>query len=323
MHLVRALTVLSALILLAPPMAHADPAQWAGEGWRTDFTKASVGYDEIASGGPPRDGIPSIDDPLFVKASEIQDVDDREPVIIFPLEGTPRAYPLRVLIWHEIVNDEIDGVPVAVTYCPLCNSAVVFDRRDGNLVLEFGTTGKLRNSDLVMYDRQTETWWQQFSGEAIVGELTGHKLKMLPSRIVAFGSFRADYPDSTVLVPRDASFRDYGKNPYVSYDTADAPFLYRGDLPDNIPAMAHVVVVKTGSDPIIVTLNRVRVGTFEQDGYQISYQGSAASALDSLTISDGRNVGVVSVTKDGHDVTHDVTFAFVAHAFHPEVPIHD
>jgi hypothetical protein len=315
--------VLATLLFLSPGLAQANPAQWAREGWQTDFTKSTIDFGEIMSGGPPRDGIPSIDDPLFVEASEIRDMDDREPVIVFPLEGASRAYPLRVLIWHEIVNDEIEGIPVAVTYCPLCNSAVVFDRRDGDLVLEFGTTGKLRNSDLVMYDRQTETWWQQFSGEGIVGSLTGHKLKMLPARIVAFGSFREDHPDSPVLVPRDAGFRDYGRNPYVSYDTADAPFLYRGDLPDDIPAMAHVVVVKTGGDPIIVTLNRIREEAFEQDGYRISYEGDVASALDSSTIAEGREIGIVRVTKDGSDVTHDVTFAFVANAFHPDIPILD
>jgi hypothetical protein len=323
MRLVRSLIVFTALLFLPPAWAQADPAQWTREGWQTDFTESSIAFDEIVAGGPPRDGIPSIDDPLFVEASEVTDVDDREPVIVFPLEGTPRAYPLRVLIWHEIVNDEILGVPVAVTYCPLCNSAVVFDRRDEELILEFGTTGKLRNSDLVMYDRQTETWWQQFSGEAIVGELTGNKLKMLPPRIVSFGSFRADYPDNPVLVPRDPDFRPYGENPYVSYDTAAAPFLYRGDLPDDIPAMAHVVVVKTSGDPVIVTLSRVREGGFEQDGYRISYEGGAASALDERSIAEGRDVGVVRVTKDGVDATHDVTFAFVAHAFHPDIPIHD
>jgi hypothetical protein len=323
MRPVRAVIAFAALLLLAPVAVQADPAQWSREGWRTDFTRSSIAFDEIISGGPPRDGIPLIDDPLFVDASEVADVDDREPVIVYPLEGTPRAYPLRVLTWHEIVNDEIDGVPVAVTYCPLCNSAVVFSRRNDGLVLEFGTSGKLRNSDLVMYDRQTESWWQQFTGEAVVGERTGNKLKMLPSRIVSFGSFRADYPNNPVLVPRDPDFRPYGENPYVSYDTADAPFLYRGDLPEDIPAMAHVVVVKTGGDPIIVTLNRVREGGLEQDGYRISFEGGAASALDERAIAESREIAVVRVTKDGVDATHDVTFAFVAHAFHPGIPIHD
>jgi len=301
--------------------AHADPELWASQGWKTDFGKSSIDFTEILSGGPPRDGIPSIDDPRFRPASQIDDIGDREPVIQFPLAGRSRAYPLRVLTWHEIVNDVVDGNPVAVTYCPLCNAAIVFDRRLGGRVLEFGTTGKLRKSDLVMYDRQTESWWQQFSGEAIVGELTGSSLRLLPSRIVSFGQFRAAHPQGQVLVPNDPSFRAYGRNPYASYDTARAPFLYRGDLPDKVPAMAHVVVVRTAGGPIIVTLEKVRKDGFQRDGYRIEYVSGVASALDSQSISEGREIGSVRVTRDGKDVVHDLTFAFVAHAFHPETKI--
>ncbi|MGX1500784.1 hypothetical protein ACSSV1_005853 [Labrenzia sp. MBR-25] len=311
-----------ALSALTIPVT-ADPESWMGEGWQTDFSKSSVGFDGIISGGPPRDGIPSIDEPQFITASEVTDIEDREPVIQFPLEGRPRAYPLRILTWHEIVNDVVDDVPVAVTYCPLCNAAIVFDRRLDGQVLEFGTTGKLRHSDLVMYDRQTETWWQQFAGEAIIGELTGASLRMMPSRIVSFGQFRVAYPGGQVLVANDPRFRPYGDNPYVGYDTADAPFLFKGELPDNVPAMAHVVVVRTGDGPIIVTLDRVRKGGFQQEGYRIDYSEGVASALDSKTIGEGRETGTVRVTKDGKDVVHDLTFAFVAHAFHPESPIID
>ena len=310
-----------ALLLGGPAPAYADAAAWSREGWRTDFTKSSIDFAEIMSGGPPRDGIPSIDNPVFVSAAEVGDIDDREPVILFPVEGNSRAYPLRVLTWHEIANDVVAGVPVAVTYCPLCNAAIVFDRRVGDRTLEFGTSGKLRNSDLVMYDRQTDSWWQQFSGEAIVGEMTGTRLELLPSRIVSFGAFRAAHPNGEVLVPNDPTLRDYGRNPYASYDTASAPFLYRGDLPDDLPAMAHVVVVRTGGAPIIVMLERIREGAFEQDGFRVTYEGGVASALDSSTIANGRDIGSVRVTKDGVDVVHDVTFAFVAHAFHPDVPI--
>ncbi len=319
----RIIAVASLIAVLTLTPAVADPRQWTGEGWKTEFTKTSIDFGEIVSGGPPRDGIPSIDDPVFVEASKIDDIGDREPVIIFPLEGEPRAYPLRILIWHEIVNDVVNDRPVAVTYCPLCNSAVIFDRRSGDQLLEFGTTGKLRNSDLVMYDRLTETWWQQFSGEAIVGTLTGQKLKMLPSRIVSFEVFRSEHPEGPVLVPSDGNFRDYGNNPYVSYDTAAAPFLYRGTLPEDIPAMVHVVIVQTGDRPIIVTLNKVREGNFEEDGYIVSYEGEVASALDTRSIADGRAIGSVRVTKDGRDIPHDVSFAFVANAFHPDVVIQD
>jgi hypothetical protein len=135
-------------LLTIPPVA-ADPARWRDEWPLTDFTRHSVGLDEIVSGGVPRDGIPSIDDPAFVPVVEAE-LPANEPVIGLMVEGDARAYPLRILIWHEIVNDLVGGVPVAVTYCPLCNTGIVFDRRQGGRVLEFGTTGKLRHSDLVM-----------------------------------------------------------------------------------------------------------------------------------------------------------------------------
>lgn len=323
MRIFSTMLAVAALCSALASMAGATPDVWTREGWKTDFSKSSIAFDEILSGGPPRDGIPSIDDPKFTRASDITDIDGREPVIQFPLNGNPRAYPLRVLTWHEIVNDSVDGTPVAVTYCPLCNAAIVFDRRVDGRVLEFGTTGKLRKSDLVMYDRQTESWWQQFTGEAIVGKLTGAALKLLPSRIVSFGTFRSAHPHGKVLVPGNPGLRDYGRNPYRSYDTAAAPFLYRGDLPETVPAMARVVVVRTNHAPLIVTMDRVRNGGFERNGYRIDYESGVASALDQATIAKGRDVGTVRVTKDGKDVVHDVTFAFVAHAFHPDVPIID
>jgi hypothetical protein len=312
---------LLASIVFGAASAAADPQAWTREGWKTDFDLASVPFGDILSGGPPRDGIPSIDDPTFVPASRVTDVADREPVIQFGIGPDVRAYPLRVLTWHEIANDVVGERPVAVTYCPLCNAAIVFDRALDGRVLEFGTTGKLRHSDLVMYDRETESWWQQFTGEAIIGALMGRKLRILPSRIVSFGAFRVAHPEGPVLVPNDPDFRDYGRNPYASYDTASVPFLYRGDLPKGVPAMARVVVVRTDGVPLIVTLEKVRSGGYEKDGYQIAFEDGVASALDTSRIADGRDVGTVRVTKDGRDVAHDITFAFVAHAFHPEAGI--
>jgi hypothetical protein len=320
--LIRTL-LLAACVAIGSSPIQANPQDWTSEGWKTEFSRTAVPFEDILSGGPPRDGIPSIDDPMFVPASRVTDVADREPVIQFGIGADVRAYPLRVLTWHEIANDIVGDRSVAVTYCPLCNAAIVFDRALDGRVLEFGTTGKLRHSDLVMYDRQTESWWQQFTGEAIVGELLGQKLRILPSRIVSFGAFRAAHPQGPVLVPNDPGFRDYGRNPYASYDTASVPFLYRGDLPDGIPAMARVVVVRTDGDPIVVTLEKVRADGYEKDGYRIAFEDGVASALDTSRIADGRDVGTVRVTKEGRDVAHDVTFAFVAHAFHPEAGIVD
>lgn len=178
-----------------------DIRRWRGEWHKTDFSKTSIDFDEIISGGPSKDGIPPIDNPKFELASAITTLGKDEPVVSIVVNGKARAYPLQILMWHEIVNDQIGKVPVSVTFCPLCNSAIVFDRRLKGAVLDFGTTGKLRNSDLVMYDRQTESWWQQFTGEGIVGKHMGENLKMLPSRVESFARFRKRYPTGKVLIP--------------------------------------------------------------------------------------------------------------------------
>ena len=227
-------------------------------------------------------------------------------------------------MWHEIVNDTIGGIPVAVTFCPLCNSAVVYDRRVGDAVLDFGTTGKLRNSDLVMYDRQTESWWQQFTGEGIVGEHTGTWLKRLPSRVESFARFRERAgADARVLVPSRAGARSYGVNPYAGYDSSSRPFLYRGDLPEGIAPLARVVVVEGEA----WSLDLIReAGRYERDGLVITWEAGQNSALDSSTIADGRDIGNVVVQRAGdaglEDVPHDISFAFAFHAFHPQAPIH-
>jgi hypothetical protein len=218
--------------------ANANPDFWRDERPKTDFKKHSVGFDKIMSGGPPKDRIPSIDEPKFEPVTGYKDIFESEPVIGVILNGKARAYPLRLLIWHEIVNDTLDWVPITVTYCPLCNSTIVFDRR----LLDFGTTGKLRNSDMVMYDRQTELWWQQFLGEGIIGAMTGKRLKILPARLESFANFKKRAPrDSKILVPKYHSMRPYGNNPYAKYDAASVPFLYRGEMPKGIEPMIRIV----------------------------------------------------------------------------------
>ncbi len=318
--------LLLALLVVAGPVASADagPASWRYEWPNTDFSRHSVDFSEIMSGGPPKDGIPSIDDPRFEPISAVADeLGALEPVITLEINGDVRAYPLRILIWHEIVNDTVGGVPVAVTYCPLCNSAVVFDRRLEGRVLEFGTTGKLRNSDLVMYDRQTESWWQQFLGEAIVGELTGERLKMLPVRVESFSRFRKRYPDGKVLVPNDPNRRDYGRNPYAGYDNSDFPFLYQGPLPERIAPLARVVAVDGEAWSLDLLRKRRRI----VDGDLIlTWEPGQNSALDSGIIPEGRDIGNVMVrrrtTEGVEDVVHDVSFAFAFHAFYPDGKIH-
>ncbi len=316
--------VLVAGVLGAPADGLTDPQRWRGEWPRTDFAKRSVDTDEILSGGPPKDGIPSIDDPRFRPVAAGVELADTEPVIGLIVGGDARAYPLRILTWHEIVNDTVGGVPVAVTYCPLCNSSIVFERTVDGRILDFGTTGKLRNSDLVMYDRQTESWWQQFTGEAIVGAMTGTELKVLPSRLESWERFKTRAPEGKVLMPGNPNMRDYGRNPYVGYDSRTSPYpLFRGPLPTDIEPMMRVVAV--GGEAWTLPLLRER-GTIETNGVTIRWTAGQNSALDAASIADGRDVGNVVVQRgsgaDAEDLAHDITFAFVFRAFHPEGPIH-
>jgi len=211
-------------LFLVPLNSYGGIADWQKEWPNTDFSKSSVPFAEIISGGPGKDGIPSIDKPKFKPINDIDNITETEPVMSLSINGDNRAYPLRIMIYHEIVNDIVGGVPVVVSYCPLCNSSIVFERQFEGKLLEFGTTGKLRHSDLVMYDRLTESWWQQFSGKAIVGKLNGKKLKIIPSRLESFALFKKRYPDGKVLVPGFSLTRAYGRNPYVGYDSSERPF---------------------------------------------------------------------------------------------------
>ncbi len=326
----RVFTTFAAIALVASAAitaASADPAKWERAGWDTDFSRTEVPFSEIVSGGPPKDGIPSIDNPVFVAASNAERFSDREPVIEIMAEGLPpRAYPLSVLMWHEIVNDTVDGRPLAITYCPLCNSAVVFERMIDGEAVEFGTTGLLRNSDLVMYDRATESWWQQFTGEAIVGQHVGDRLTMIPSRTVSFADFRERHPQGEVLVPNDWSARAYGRNPYTGYDGRAGPYpFYTGDLPANMEPMARVIVVRDGNDVrTIVTLEHLRAEEeIVVDDTRLTWRTGVASALDTGDIASGREVGAIEVRNvdDDTPLVHDITFAFVVQAFHPDMAI--
>ena len=224
------------------------PPPFLARGWKTDFSRHSVPYDEIMSGGPRRDGIPPIDNPVFISAAAPPDyMRDNEPVIALEINDEAKAYPLAILMSHEIVNDEIGGVPVSVTYCPLCNTSIVFDRRVNGQVLDFGTSGNLRNSDLVMWDRQTESWWQQITGEAIVGELTGTRLSFIPAPVVSWRDFREAFPEGAVL-SRDTGFhRGYDRPPYRGYDELDRiPFLFSGAIDPRLRPMERVVGLSVG-----------------------------------------------------------------------------
>ncbi|MEM6825340.1 MAG: DUF3179 domain-containing protein [Pseudomonadota bacterium] len=297
--------------------AAASPEFWRSEWPDTDFAITNVeSWAEILSGGPPKDGIPALNDPSFIPAGDEPRLGDREPVITLEMEDErPRAYPIRYLTWHEIVNDVVGGIPVAVTFCPLCNSGLTFDRRVDDRVLTFGVSGKLRNSDMVMYDQETQSWWQQALGEGIVGEMTGTKLVALPTWMESWAEFVARNPDGLVM-DEPGWPRSYGRNPYQGYDTSPRPFLYSGEMPPHgIHPLARVIRVEDRAWPME---RLAAVGAITETGVTLTWTAGQASALDTGAINRGRDVGTVRVRDaNGQDLPHDVMFAFAYHAFWP------
>lgn len=281
----------------SPPAVQASSFDAVASGWRTDFTRASVSGREFQSGGPGKDGIPAIDHPKFIPVADATFLDDREPVLALDINGDARAYPVQILIWHELANDVVGGTPVAVSYCPLCNSSVVFDRTVQGQVYDFGVSGLLRNSDLVMYDRQTESWWQQITGEAVVGVFTGMHLNVLASNTISFADFRDAYPSGHVM-SRDTGFqRDYGRNPYQSYDSSgNQPFLFDGELDDRLDPVERVVTVEFGTEAVAYPFSRLADHPVVNDvvGRQqivVFYRKGTLSPLDRSNIRDSKDVG--------------------------------
>jgi hypothetical protein len=307
------------------------PLHFSKTGWRTDFSRHSVPLTEVRSGGPGKDGIPALDRPELVSVAAADAwLEGREPVIELELAGEARAYPLQILIWHEIVNDEVGGTPVAVTFCPLCNTTIVFDRRLDGLLLEFGTTGNLRNADLVMYDRQTESWWQQFGGEAIVGELTGSRLERMPAQIVSWSDFAERHPNGKVLSRNTGFERPYGQNPYSGYDDVDSPPLFAASNPDDdrLPPKERVVYIESGSEAVAVPLSLLENRQWLELAVgelllELEFRPGVRSSLDSTFIEEGRTVGSVSVRTlpSGEAVVFDTPFWFAVAAFRPDVRV--
>jgi len=281
------------------------------------FPEPLVDLNDIVSGGPPPDGIPPIDDPKFVTVTEADAwLNDAEPVLVVDVDGDVRAYPIQILMWHEIVNDTVGGVPLAVTYCPLCNSAVSFERTVRGVETTFGTSGSLYFANLVMYDRATESLWNQIDGRAVVGVLTGDVLAQIPSNMVAWSDFKAARPDAQVLDRnRTGASRNYGTNPYTGLDDPNGqPFLFRGDVDVRAKAMQRIVALELDGDAAAWTEDAISADTgaavTEDDiagqPLVIFWKEGQASALESSDIAGGREVGTVGVfipVVDGQTLT--------------------
>jgi len=279
-----------------------SPPARAESEFKTDFSKHNVPYSEILSGGPPKDGIPALKDPSFVAVSEADAwLRPKEPVILVQVDEDVRAYPIQILIWHEIANDTVGGEPLVVTFCPLCNTAIAFKRTVNGQVLDFGTTGRLRYSNLIMYDRQTETWWQQATSEAIAGELTGTQLEFYPATIISWQDFKTSFPQGKVLSRETGYLRDYGHNPYVGYDDVNKPpFLYQGPpTPNQLAPVARVLTIDLNGEAVAYpyeTLERIGVVNDMVGGESIviCWQTGTVSPLDSAATGSGHDVGTAA-----------------------------
>jgi hypothetical protein len=270
--------------------------------WQTNFDKKTIDLGELMSGGPPKDGIPAIFIPKFENQSEASNwLDNKEPVIALEINREAKAYPLSILIWHEIANDKIGNVPVVVSFCPLCYSAIVYDRRVNGVEPYFGVSGLLRMSDLVMYDNVTESFWQQFTGEAIVGDMVGSKLDFIPAQIISFKQFKDAYPNGIVLSKDTGYERDYGRNPYVGYDDIDqSPFLYKEELDSRLPPNEKVIAIKEKgllkAYPYSITLIEKVINDKIDEKHVVVFHGDGAvSALDESSIADSKEVGSTGV----------------------------
>ncbi len=275
--------------------------QWQRQGWQTNFSIKSVDLREIRQAAAARDIIPPIDNPVHISQAEGDEfLDDREPVAVLEHGGESRAYPLQILTWHEIVNDTVGGVPIIATYCPLCNTAVGFRRIVNDQTLRFGVSANLRGSNMVMWDDLTESFWQQSTGEAIVGDLTGTHLDFLPLSIASWSAYKESFPEGVVLSRETGHSRDYGINPYGGYDSSSRPFLFDGPFDPRLRPMERVVALNLGGERVAYSYLQLEVMPVIHDsvGGQplvVFWSPGTLSVLDSSSIASSADVGAAGV----------------------------
>jgi len=282
------------------------------------MTEGGVKYlvdpSKILSGGPPKDGIPSIDNPKFVTVAEADEwIEDNELVLAIIYKHVKRVYPLQIMVWHEIVNDEIVGDPVLITYCPLCGSGIAFEGKIDGAEVEFGTSGKLYNSNLVMYDRKTNSYWTQIDGLAVVGELTGTKLKPVSIDTVVWRDWKKTHPDSEVLSQDTGFTRNYGNDPYGSY-YEDSYLIFQVENTNN---RVHPKTVIFG-----IEVDGVHKAYREND---LKEQGIIEDTVNGVRIKVERDdAGVVKITNldTSDEIVKERDFWFAWYAFHPETQLY-
>lgn len=279
--------------------------------WKTDTTKRSVDLAEITV-ALPKGAFPKIDYPEFIDKNEgLKSFFKHEPVISVEIDGEAKAYPLNMLTIHEISNDTLGGIPILPTFCPLCNSGIVYDRRltfEGKeYELEFVVSGMLRKSDMIMYDKQTESWWQQLMGHAIAGSFNGAELKIIPSLIISVEAFFERYPNGKILSKETGNRHveaQYGKNPYEQYDDISSSpmdhYFKNENIDKRLPPMERIIDVHAEGDYKIYPFSKIAEkgvinDTFKSKNIVIFYQSGTVSVLDKKDISQSKNIGSATV----------------------------
>lgn len=260
----------------------------AAQGFRTDITERSIDLDRLLPGGPGKDGIPALTDLTFLPPA-MAELDEDVRGILVDFEGERRFYPFNILVWHEVANDSIGNSHFAVTFCPLCGSGIVFNREVAGEVLEFGVSGLLFESNLVMYDQASHSFWSQSLGEAVVGSHTGSRLEILPMQLLTFEEAWRKYPDMRVLSDDTGFARDYDRNPYSGYDESES-LLFPVSVQDKrFPAKDLMYVFRLGERSVAFPLER------------LSEEG-ATGVLDGTTVEASREGGEIRVTLDDRPV---------------------
>lgn len=274
--------------------------------WKTDTSRRTVPLSELTM-VLPRGSFPAIDYPAFIGQKEGLELFYRyEPVLALAIDGQAKAWPLNMLTMHEISNDTLAGIPILPTYCPLCNAGLVFDRRLDGQVLEFEVSGMLRRSDMIMADRQTESWWQQLTGEGLAGKYAGRQLRVLPSLIISVEEFFARYPQGRILSPATGTRAagSYGSNPYVGYDDPQGRpygrFFPSAAVDDRLPPMERVIDVAGQEGHRIYPFSVLQEQGVINDTYDgrplvVFYSGRTVSVLDRAQVSESRAVGSATV----------------------------
>ena len=294
---------------------------WKNSWPESDFTNATIPLSEIYLGGKSRHTMKPIDRPYFETLEDKEPIADSEPVISFVNGKVARAYPIRILIYHGVVNDVVNEIPIAITYCPLTNTGVIYKRQIDKKSLQFAVSGMLRKSNTVLYDEQTKSWWQQYTGECLLGEHQGKTLEKVPCRLESLGAYRTRTAEADILHPRNPDAHIYGTNPFPGYDNSDETAFLDTPYTGQLPPMSRLLVIGEHAWPLeLIKLREIIITS----GIMIRWKPGQNSALDNVVISSGKDVGNITVTEqsNGADYEYRVPFAFTFPEFHPDGEIH-